>query len=410
LDLRTTLRKLAIITIPSMAIAGALVVGGIEVWVRARFDPRRGTPGFFLGDPTRGQRLAPGYTGWFAGVPVHINSLELRDDREYDLAKRPNTFRILFLGDSVTFGHGSVGEHAYPALLEQQLRPWRPDVDWQVWNAAVPGYNTSQELAHLLEVGPAFKPDLVVIGFFPNDLAANYTVVPAGRVAVAVSTVTSFLRRHVYSLEWYRRVFLTLEWKLSGSDEFQRRLDNLGAEDQLTERVDQVADLKEQAITPYERLTDEQVRRLPRSCESGQAPDPMQIPRMQSAPGWPAWVRAVRELQQLHKSGAYSILFFLNEVPLKCPNGDFFYDEALRQENDLFLRVMGDGTPIFSVFDTFLHRRPSQMPGATAHSIGNANMTKAEALFAYLTTELFPRVHAPLLAARDRQLTSGPPP
>ena len=118
----------------------------------------------------------------------------------------------------------------------------------------------------------------------------------------------------------------------------------------------------------------------------------------------------MRELQQLHKSGAYSILFFLNEVPLECPNGDFFYDEALRQENDLFMRIMGDGTPVFSVFDTFLHRRPSQMPGATAHSLGNANMTKAEALFAYLTAELFPRLHAPLLAARDRQLTSGPAP
>ena len=88
--------------------------------MRLTWDPHKGRPGFFLSDATRGQRLAAGYDGWFAGVPVHINSLELRDAREYDLAKKPNTFRILVLGDSVTFGHGSV--HTYPELLEARLK------------------------------------------------------------------------------------------------------------------------------------------------------------------------------------------------------------------------------------------------------------------------------------------------
>ena len=63
----------------------------------------------------RGQRLAPNYDGWFAGVPVHINGLGFRDARDYALEKGPNTFRILVLGDSVTFGHGSVDEHTYPS-------------------------------------------------------------------------------------------------------------------------------------------------------------------------------------------------------------------------------------------------------------------------------------------------------
>jgi hypothetical protein len=126
-------------------------------------------------------------------------------------------------------------------------------------------------------------------------------------------------------------------------------------------------------------------------------PNPRQIHDMQADIGWPAWVRAVRRLQELHKSGQYSIVFFLNEIPLVCPDGDFFYEKALRQENDLFLGVMGDGTPAVSVFDAFLHRKPSQMPQATAHAIGNANATKAETLFAYLTNELFPRLHHPVL-------------
>jgi hypothetical protein len=60
------------------------------------------------------------------------------------------------------------------------LEAWRPDIDWQVWNAAVPGYNTSQELAYLLEVGDRFQPDLVVVGFFDNDLSDNPSA-PAAR-------------------------------------------------------------------------------------------------------------------------------------------------------------------------------------------------------------------------------------
>ncbi len=94
-------RKVLTISVPAALIGVLVAQCAIELWVRARWDPRRGRPGFFLSDPIRGQRLAAGYDGWFAGVPVHINSLELRDPREYDLKKRPNTFRILMLGDSV---------------------------------------------------------------------------------------------------------------------------------------------------------------------------------------------------------------------------------------------------------------------------------------------------------------------
>ena len=153
-----TLAKFFAISVPAGIIALAVVAVVVEAWTRFTWDPLKGTPGFFLSDPARIQRLAPGYSGWFAGVPVHINQLELRDNREYRLAKDRRTFRILFLGDSVTFGHGSMYEHTYPYLLEQRLKDWRADVDWQIWNAAVPGYNTSQELAHLLELVRRFSP------------------------------------------------------------------------------------------------------------------------------------------------------------------------------------------------------------------------------------------------------------
>ncbi len=46
--------------------------------------------------------------------------------------------------------------------------------------------------------------------------------------------------------------------------------------------------------------------------------------------------------------------------------------------------MLGDGSPAVSSTRAFLHRRPSQMPGADGHSIGNANRVKADVLFEYL--------------------------
>ena len=378
--------KLVTTTVPAMVIALLVLAAAVEAWVRITADPKRGTPGFFLSDAARRDRLAAHYSGWFAGVPVHINGLELRDNREYDLEKKPNTFRILALGDSVTFGHGSVYEHTYPYLLEQQLRRWRPDVDWQVWNAAVPGYNTSQELAQLLEVGPRFKPDLVIVGFFDNDIIDNEVVVPPDRFAILQSDVLSVLRRHLYSLDLYKRWYLTLRWRLFASDEYRRRLEHIATEESLLADVGRVAELQQQQLTPYERLTDEQVRR--NICRGGERPSATLTADLQHDAGWANWIRAVRRLQELHKAGAYSIVFFVNMVPPVCPGDDFFFDGA--SLNRFFLDVLGQGTPAVSAYDTFLHRRPSQMPNAKAHAIGNSNLTKAEALFGYLTNEILP--------------------
>jgi hypothetical protein len=321
-------------------------------------------------------------------VPVHINSLELRDPREYRLEKGPRTFRILVLGDSVTFGHGSVYENTYPVLLEQRLVAWRRDIDWQVWNAAVPGYNTSQELAHLLEVGPRFQPDLVVVGFFENDLIGNEEVTKPGAVKVALSAALSFARRHVYSLELYKKVYLQLAWRLSASDEYRHRLEHLGTEESLIANVEDASRLWQQQLTPYERLSDEQVQAV--NCDSGMKHTPTLHPAVERDPGFPAWLDAVRAFQRLQTEGAYRIVFFLNDVPPVCPDRDVFYDRGSRTIDEFYMRILSRGAPAVSSFDEFLHTRPSQMPNATAHAIGNSNAVKAQVLFDYLRDRVLP--------------------
>ena len=75
-----------------------------------------------------------------------------------------------------------------------------PDVNWQVWNLGVPGYNTSQELAYLEEVGPRAKPDLVIVGFYPNDFSGDNSPSGAGVLVRAAAPMMRFAQRHLYSI------------------------------------------------------------------------------------------------------------------------------------------------------------------------------------------------------------------
>src|SRR5262249_47556273 len=145
-------------------------------------------------------------------------------------------------------------EHTYPYLLEGKLKAWRPDVDWQVWNAAVPGYNTSQELAQLLEVGPRFAPDLVVVGFFENDFVENYPVRTPGAFMRARSAVLSWMYGHVSSIELYKRLSLHSAGRLSGNNSYPQRLVNVAAEEQMTAATGAIADSEAQRLTPYDEL------------------------------------------------------------------------------------------------------------------------------------------------------------
>lgn len=388
--MRPPLRRIAIVSLPAGGLAVLLAILAIEAWVRVAWDVRQGQPRLYVADPVRGQRLSAGYSGWFAGVPVRINQRGFRDAREYSLAKSPTTVRILVLGDSVTFGHGSVYESTYPYLLEQQLHAWRPTVDWQVWNLGVPGYNTRQELAYLTDVAAAYAPDLVVIGFFPNDVANNGLPPQPGALRRTLNHAASFVRSRWYSAEWYRRTYLTLRWRLIVTPEEQRRLSQLEDAD-LAAPGPSGAHSAEQLLTPFE--TAQQASAM--ACPSGSKPGTEGVEAIQREAGWPDFVDAVRDLQEMHTSGAVRLVFFLNMAPPVCPDGDFFYDGGSSYVNQLFLDVMGRGTPAVSSYQAFLPLRPSQMPNASGHSLGNSNLVKASVLSRYLQDSVLPALLDP---------------
>jgi hypothetical protein len=386
-------RKLLLLSLPASIAAMVVAAAGIEIWVRFSWDERRGTPGFFLSDAARGQRLAAGYTGWFAGVPVKVNSLGFRDPREYSLAKPPGAFRILVLGDSVTFGHGAPFDTTYPYLLGQRLRKWRPDVAWEVWNLGVPGYNTRQELVYLQEVGQRFQPDLVVVGFYPNDFYGNDEQPAPGWVRSATSALLRTAQRHVYSLEFYKRVYLSARWALSRDDDDKRRLEHLDTESALAVPVDSVEGAPEQSLTPVEYFDAEDVRSfecvgVPKvdASKPGELAERIRAGDAALAP----WLDAVNDLRQLSASEDYPLVFFINIAPETCQGQDRFYDAGSLADDRILREVLGQGTHVVSSAGRFLHYRPSQMPLAAGHALGNANAVKADVLFEFLRDRVLP--------------------
>jgi hypothetical protein len=370
----------------SVLLIGVLV----EVWVRLTWDAKKGKPGFFVSDTERFEQLAPDYDGWFAGVPVHINNLGFRDTRDYALDKGPHTFRILVLGDSVTFGHGSVYEHTYPYLLEQRLKAWKPEVDWQVWNLGVPGYNTSQELTTLARFGASYRPDLVIVGFYDNDILDNPEPPPVTRRRLLQSEVTTWLRRHVYSYDWYRRRYLNIKSRFTSSDAERMILDGIASQEEMLSRPDQVALLKEQELTNPAPLPDDPAAR---HCTVAPPAD-FSRAAFEQTPGLESWKTMVRRFQTLNRSGAYRIVFFINAAPNICQSEDVFVSGIAKARDDYEREVMAAGTPVVSSHDAFLDYRPSDMPLAGGHSIGNSNAVKAGVLFSFLTTQTLPALLA----------------
>jgi lysophospholipase L1-like esterase len=394
-------RRLLVVA-AAAAIAVVIAMIAIEIWVRIRWDDTKGSPGFFLTDAARGQRLAPGYTGWFAGVPVRINSLGFRDRREYAFEKPPHTVRILALGDSVTFGHGTLDDTTYPYLLEQRLRGWRPDLNWEVWNLGVPGYNTRQELTYLREIAPRAQPDVVVVGFYLNDFTGDNAPAPPPSITRrGAAGILRVVQRHLYSYEFYKKLYLTARWRLLTSEADRLRIEHLATEQQLLGPSGSAADAPEQRLTAPELVNDPNAADY--TCNTARtdasiSPTTVAAQLRRRDPALEDWFGAVDEFQAMHRSGQQRIVFFINMAPVVCGGVDRFFDGGRLADDAALLEVLGRDTPAVSSTRAFFRYRPSQMPAAGDHAIGNSNAVKADVLFNYLRDHVLPPIVPAILA------------
>lgn len=107
---------------------------------------------------------ASGYFGPEGRVPVSINVLGFRGP-EVDFDKPPGKRRVVCLGDSFTFGEGVRVEDAWPAQVGALLGD-----GYEVINAGVQGMGTPEEVAYFDSHCAILDPDVVVVGFFMNDV------------------------------------------------------------------------------------------------------------------------------------------------------------------------------------------------------------------------------------------------
>jgi len=105
------------------------------------------------------------------GNPVINNSFGFRE-REFAIPKPDNVFRIMVLGDSLTWGAGLAVEERYTNRLEkylnERLRGKFPK-RIEVLNFGIPGGPTIAERDILRTFIDLVNPDLVIVGFCLND-------------------------------------------------------------------------------------------------------------------------------------------------------------------------------------------------------------------------------------------------
>ena len=111
----------------------------------------------------------PNQRGWIDDGFVTTNSLGFRG-HEPASPKPQGRFRVVAVGDSVTFGFGVNDADTFCAQVEQKLRARMPALDLDVVNIAVPGYDTRQEVSLLRRNVARLEPNLVLVGLYSNDV------------------------------------------------------------------------------------------------------------------------------------------------------------------------------------------------------------------------------------------------
>lgn len=98
---------------------------------------------------------------------IRINGQGIRSDREFAAAKRPGTYRIIVLGDSMAAGQFLPNESRFGELLERRC----PSLE--VINLALEGSGTDQQVLLYEHIGLTFEHDAVVLLPFLQNIRRN---------------------------------------------------------------------------------------------------------------------------------------------------------------------------------------------------------------------------------------------
>jgi lysophospholipase L1-like esterase len=213
-------RRIFFVAVPYLLVMGLLAAVEIAVrltrphvdpleWLvaapqqRAQLDDQRDVR-IYRGDPLLFWTLRPGLHDVIWDLtPVSTNDQGIRYPRHVE-RKEPGTFRIVCVGDSVTFGYRvprvrpknpedlDPSWQPYPALVEARLRDANFGRRVEVVPLAVPGYSSHQGRAWVARDIAALTPDVVTACFGWNDIGRRAR---SDRQAMATNTAAVEARR-----------------------------------------------------------------------------------------------------------------------------------------------------------------------------------------------------------------------
>ncbi|MBN2382089.1 SGNH/GDSL hydrolase family protein [bacterium] len=149
---------------------------------------------------------------------VITNTHGFREDREIPLEAGVDEYRLICLGDSVTFGWGSDNTESYPQLLGQELRSWN-GLKYDVINAGQPGFNSYQCLLFYQNELRLYRPDLLIVACGHNDHHLGIRGYPSARAKVQRMTTglgaVKMCLRHFESYLLLERIIEKLVGKMA---------------------------------------------------------------------------------------------------------------------------------------------------------------------------------------------------
>lgn len=193
-------------------------------------------------------------------IRVTTNSQGLREPADVPL-KREGVYRVMVVGDSMTFGQGVNDNETYPRIAADILRNRFGRDDVEIINVSRRGAGPGEYLQYVRHFGRLFQPDLIVIAYYAgNDTPVRQPYVPRTprqldrlKRDILQSPRPHFLMRSVACRLIYRRALLRLvNWRRR-----RRAIDGPGAPDPIFGTPNVLGD-----VIPPQKLPDDARKRF----------------------------------------------------------------------------------------------------------------------------------------------------
>lgn len=148
-------------------------------------------------------------------VSIYSNSLGFRSP-EISPKKESGTYRIVFIGDSTTFGWGVNQDERFSELLQKRLNVEAKCNRYEIINLGIPGYTSLHALHSFTRFAIPYSPDLVICSFGAND---SKPITKNGKKILENNGRMEWLRYFLLKFKTYQ---LLRKWLVERANPFDR--------------------------------------------------------------------------------------------------------------------------------------------------------------------------------------------